>query len=130
VSVEIRFPVELFVEATPVSQQGSSRGKSEWKKLVADTVRLLLQPGYWATAETVHVTIFYFPASRMEGDVDNIVKPILDALDKIVYMSDRQVERVWVQKFEPGRPFSISNPTLCLAEALERESARHLRADR
>jgi crossover junction endodeoxyribonuclease RusA len=70
---------------------------------------------------TVHVTIFYFPASRMEGDVDNIVKPILDALDKIVYMSDRQVERVWVQKFEPGRPFSISNPTLCLAEALERE---------
>jgi crossover junction endodeoxyribonuclease RusA len=73
VSVEIRFPVELFVEATPVSQQGSSRGKSEWKKLVADTVRLLLQPGYWATAETVHVTIFYFPASRMEGDLTPVI---------------------------------------------------------
>jgi crossover junction endodeoxyribonuclease RusA len=30
----------------------------------------------------------------MEGDLDNIVKPILDALSRHVYMDDRQIEPV------------------------------------
>ncbi len=57
----------------------------------------------------------------MQGDIDNIVKPILDALCKHVYDDDRQVERVWVQKFEPGRVFQFSNPTLMLTEAIQGE---------
>lgn len=28
----------------------------------------------------VAATIFYFPSAAMQGDIDNIVKPILDAL--------------------------------------------------
>ncbi len=43
----------------------------------------------------------------MQGDVDNIVKPILDALSKHIYNDDGQVERIWVQKFEPGRIFNL-----------------------
>lgn len=39
----------------------------------------------------------------MQGDVDNIVKPILDGLVGVAYVDDRQVQRVVVQKFEPGQ---------------------------
>lgn len=57
----------------------------------------------------------------MIGDIDNIVKPILDALRPGVYLNDRQVERVWVQKFEPGGLPAFSDPSPRLLEALERE---------
>jgi len=57
----------------------------------------------------------------MTGDVDNIVKAILDALVGVVYLDDSQIERVWVQKFESGRPFLFRDPTEVLAEALERD---------
>jgi hypothetical protein len=57
----------------------------------------------------------------MEGDLDNILKPILDALCNLVYIDDHQVERLLVQKFEPGRLLSLFSPSPTLAEALERE---------
>jgi hypothetical protein len=64
------------------------------------------------------VTLFYFPDTEMRGDLDNIVEPILDALSRHVYNDDRQVERIWVQKFEPGRIFQFARPSEVLSEAL------------
>ena len=57
----------------------------------------------------------------MNGDVDNIVKPILDALMPRIYVNDSQVERVWVQKFESEKSFRIDNPTVKLAAAIDTE---------
>jgi crossover junction endodeoxyribonuclease RusA len=54
------------------------------------------------------------------SDIDNIVKPILDALGKHIYVDDSQVERVVVQKFEPGNVFPFTAPTITLEEALNR----------
>lgn len=119
-SLEVRFPFEFLVEGVPVALGASSRSRDRWKAQVVSVARAQLPEGHWATREPVAVTIFYFPAGRMQGDVDNIVKPILDALCSLLYMDDIQVERVWVQKFEPHRPYVISNPTPCLAEALDR----------
>jgi hypothetical protein len=65
-------------------------------------------------------TLFYFPAEPVEGDVDNIVKLVLDALCRHIYMDDAQVERVVVQKFEPGNVFPFSSPSLGLEAALNR----------
>ena len=41
----------------------------------------------------------------MQGDVDNIVK-LVRALVRHIYLDDRQVERVVVQKFEPEQRVS------------------------
>lgn len=54
----------------------------------------------------------------MAGDLDNIVKLILDALCKHIYVDDDQVERVLVQKFEPGNVFEFRNPTHVFTKAL------------
>jgi hypothetical protein len=80
-----------------------------------------LPEGHFSTKAPISVTLFYFPATEMQGDVDNIVKPILDALSKHIYNDDRQVERVWVQKFEPGRIFQFARPSEVLSEALSGE---------
>jgi crossover junction endodeoxyribonuclease RusA len=70
--------------------------------------------------DRIAVTLFYFPAERVQLDVDNIVKLVLDALCKHIYMDDAQVERVVVQKFEPGNVFPFSSPSTGLEVALNR----------
>jgi crossover junction endodeoxyribonuclease RusA len=80
-----------------------------------------LPEGYWLLTEALAVTIFIFPGAVMPGDVDNRVKPILDAMVHRVYSDDQLVERVVVQKFEPERVFAFQNPSEVLLTALEAE---------
>jgi hypothetical protein len=65
------------------------------------------------------VTLYYFPSTPMQGDIDNIVKPILDAMCRHIYLDDHQVERLLVQKFEPGRVPSFASLTTTLLAAVE-----------
>ena len=76
---------------------------------------------YFLDDRPLAVTIFYFPPTEMQGDIDNIVKPILDGMDKIVYLSDRVIERVTVQKFEPGVGVVFGSLTPALARALDKD---------
>ena len=64
------------------------------------------------------VTLFCMPDGPMQGDVDNIVKLVLDALSKHIYLDDVQIERVVVQKFEPERTFDFGRPSVTLRKAL------------
>jgi crossover junction endodeoxyribonuclease RusA len=114
-SVEIRFPVEFVVEGTPVSLQARGRRRKslrEWQARVQETSRTVLPEGHFASESPIAATLYYFPAAAMQGDIDNIVKPILDALSKHVYLNDHQVHRVLVQKFEPDNVFSFPSPLL------------------
>lgn len=111
-------PIEFTVEGTAVSLQASARTRNTWKAVVRAAGAAARPSGSWALTDRVAVTIFYFPESQMAGDVDNIIKPILDALCNMIYVDDDQVERVLVQKFEPGNIFSFSDPSPLLAAAL------------
>ena len=55
----------------------------------------------------------------MEGDVDNIPKCILDGMCKVVYMDDSDIEKVTVQKFEPGIARTFAHISEMLGLALE-----------
>jgi hypothetical protein len=119
--LEIVFPIEFVVDGTPVSL-GAPRAKTrnEWKERVKAASRTALPEGHWASKGRIAVTLFYFPAEPGGGDVDNIVKLVLDALCKHIYIDDSQVERVLVQKFEPGNIFRFSSPSSGLEMALRR----------
>jgi crossover junction endodeoxyribonuclease RusA len=121
-SIEIQFPLEFIVRGTPVSLQAArAKSKEAWKQRVKQASYDALPEAHLATETPISVTLFYFPATQMQGDIDNIVKPILDALSQHIYNDDRQVERVWVQKFEPGRIFQFAQPSAVLLEALSGE---------
>lgn len=111
-------PIEFLVRGTAISAQASGRSRVAWKEMVKAAGASVVPPGAWALTERVAITIYYFPAGEMFGDIDNIVKPILDAMCQFVYLDDRQVERVVVQKFEPDRVFAFSAPSPALAGAL------------
>ena len=55
----------------------------------------------------------------MQGDLDNIIKLVLDALARHIYVDDSQVERIVVQKFEPGNVFAFAAPSATLDEAMK-----------
>ena len=109
--MELSFPIEFLVHGTPVSLQATNpASKVGWKNRVkAASVAVIPQP-HFASESRISVTLFYLPEAPMEGDIDNIVKLILDALSRHVYIDGGQVERVLVQKFEPGNVFNFLQP--------------------
>lgn len=117
-SVEIEFPLEVWVQGVPVSLQASTQSKDRWKSRIEAAARSELPEGHFLAEEPIKITIYYFADAPMEGDLDNIVKPILDLLNGVVYLDDSQVERILVQKFEPGRLFSFHAPTPTLSDAI------------
>ena len=76
----------------------------------------------WLDERPLALLIHYFPAAPMEGDIDNIIKPIMDALIGVAYPNDRLVERVLVQKLEPEADWTFSQPSEVLAAALDTEA--------
>ena len=123
-SVEIQFPMEMVLEGVPLSLQASAQSRQRWQERIRNAARAELPEFYFAAEAPIKVTIYYFPDTSMEGDIDNIVKPILDSLTRFVYVDDVQVERVWVQKFEPGRLFTFKDPSPRLAAAIDTEGPR------
>ncbi len=119
---ETLFPLEFFIEETPKSLQASTHSKERWKETVRAAARAraretdeigFLDDRYLA------VTIFYFAPEKMQGDIDNIVKPILDGMITVAYKDDQIVERVLAQKFEPDIEHVFRNISVKLAEALD-----------
>lgn len=77
----------------------------------------MLPEGHFATEVPLTVTLFYFTPVPMEGDLDNIVKPILDALERHIYIDDHQIHRIVVQKFE-AETVRFASPSPTLRQAL------------
>ena len=121
-AVEIAFPIEFLVFGTPVSSQAErSKACEQWKERVKKSSKLALPQPHFVSDDRIAVTLYYFPAEPMQGDVDNIVKLVLDAMSRHIYLDDRQVERVVVQKFEPGNSFDFPEPSATMTAALEAE---------
>jgi hypothetical protein len=53
-------------------------------------------------------------------DVDNLPKPISDALRGLVYLDDEQVTDVLCRKRNLNRDFRVENPSSVLADGLSR----------
>lgn len=120
--MEIQYPIEFLVPGTPVSSQGKlPKAKEEWKARVRAASTAVLPAPHFASSHRISATLFYFPDEPMQGDVDNIVKLVLDAMSKHIYIDDAQVERIVVQKFEPGNVFAFGAPSAKLEEALSRQ---------
>ena len=73
-----------------------------------------------ATPTTVDVmlrVVFYFDGET-NLDVDNILKPISDALNGLVYVDDRQVTDVYAARRNLSTPFRVAAVSPVLATGL------------
>ncbi|MDH4412675.1 MAG: RusA family crossover junction endodeoxyribonuclease [Rhizobium sp.] len=123
---DILFPFDFFVLGTPLSLQARSTSLRRWKDTVAQAAAARIRERDIQTfllPSSLAITIYCFPIAPMGGDIDNIVKPILDALIGVVYLDDRMIEMVTVQKFEPEVAWEISSQSQQLALTLDHLSA-------
>lgn len=110
-------PFEFVIGGPPVSQQTRRRTLvKEWTQEVKNVAE-----SSWDTAPPfageVMVTITYF----FEGgslDVDNMPKPILDALKELVYSDDSQVTDLLCRKRNLNGDLRIQNPSSVLLDTL------------
>src|SRR5437660_8445840 len=72
-----------------------------------------------STSVTVTITNYY---SLVPPDVDNIIKPIMDALETVAYLKDEQVRKVMSEKVDLTKASRIENPSAVLAAGLEKYS--------
>jgi crossover junction endodeoxyribonuclease RusA len=123
--VNLPFPIEFLIRDTPRSHQSeNNKGKEIWKRTVGEVAAAhaqTLREFFFIDQRPLAATIFYFPPTRMAGDVDNIVKLIVDGMVPILYPNDRVLERIVVQKFEPGVESIFHSPTPTLSQAIETE---------
>ncbi|HEX8655452.1 MAG TPA: RusA family crossover junction endodeoxyribonuclease [Allosphingosinicella sp.] len=123
---ETLYPLELVLHGTPVGLQSKNAARREaWREQVKEAARARQRETYdlgFLDDRAVAVTIYYFPIAPMEGDLDNIVKLILDGMIGVAYLDDHVVERVTVQKFEPEAGWEFSAVTDQLAAALDAEA--------
>ena len=120
--MEIEFPIEFLVIGTPVSIQAKNAdSRNEWKSRVLNAAQEAVPQPHFSTDSRLAATLYYFPDGEIEGDIDNIVGLTLDALHPHIYMDDRLIDRVVVQKFEPGHIFPFAAPSSALVAALTRE---------
>ena len=110
-------PFEFVISGPPVSQQARRRWLvREWTQNVQAAAKR-----YWDNeppyAREVMVAITYF----FEGvslDVDNVPKPILDALNGLVYADDTQVTDLLCRKRELNGDLRIQNPSPIIVATL------------
>lgn len=116
--MEIAFPIEFVVRGTPVSAQSSANSKNAWMRRVKSASSTALPAPHFVSSEPMAVTLFYFSEEEMPRDVDNIIKPILDALNQHVYRDNSQVDRIVKQRFTSDRLYRFGNPTDVVTAAI------------
>src|SRR4026209_2153451 len=106
--------IEFAVMGTPLSQQASSGRKAAWKSQVAGEATGASTFGYICP---LRVTLAYF-CPVLGVDIDNIVKPILDAMKGILYQDDRRIVQVHSLAIEFADAARIANVTTAIAAGL------------
>lgn len=114
--------LEFVVEGPPISnQQSTAKGKANlmaWRADVAGEAQ-----SKWTATPMIcllkAVIINFHDGIKPSLDVDNMSKPILDSLQKLVFDDDRQIRQAEIVHVEIGGAFAIRGASKILVDALQ-----------
>lgn len=72
------------------------------------------------SGDPLRFTLIWFASDETSGDLDNVIKPILDAAIHVIMLDDRQVHSINAEIYPPSRPETFRAVSAGLVEALER----------
>lgn len=116
--------LEFAVLGPPISnQQNRARGKANlaaWRATVAGEARK-----QWTkpliVGELKAIIINFHQGNKPSLDVDNLSKPVLDAMQQIVYDDDRQIRQAEISHQKMGALYSIAGVSKLLVNMLQSE---------
>lgn len=113
-------PFEFVVDGPPVSYQARRRERvRQWTQNVRIIAERHWNSGDLPYPDAVMVSITYF-YDNLPMDVDNIPKPISDALNGLAYFDDGQITDILCRKRELSGVVRIENASTMLQEAFNR----------
>jgi crossover junction endodeoxyribonuclease RusA len=113
-------PIEFIIEGPPVSLQTKNRRRlRQWKADLAAAAASRIPPGSAPTQIEVEIKITYFYEGSTP-DIDNIIKPIQDALVGLVYIDDDQVAETGSRKKEINGAYKIRGASSVIVEGFVR----------
>ena len=113
-------PFEFVVEGPPVSQQTRRRARRRaWIEVIRKAITERWPAGEPPALGAIRVSITYVFAD-VAVDLDNLAKPVLDALKGLVNEDDGQVTDIAMRKRDMTRDLRILTPSPVLLDALRR----------
>jgi hypothetical protein len=105
--------LEFIVFGTPITSRGDARNR--WQERVRQAGKAAATGPAPSATDAFVLRVAYFHVDAAAGDLDNIVKPIQDALKGIAYADDSQVVDLVASMRRKGstdlRPMTLT-PTL------------------
>ena len=111
-------PFDFIADGVALSLR--AEGRNNWRDCVKNFAKQRW-PAQPPVAEEVMVTVTCFHDHR-HFDLDNILKPILDAMNKLIYVDDVQITDLHCRKRDLNADLEVRNPSPALREALARLS--------
>ncbi|MFF6808009.1 RusA family crossover junction endodeoxyribonuclease [Streptomyces sp. NPDC012616] len=108
-------PWECVILGVPASLQGSSSRRRAWKADVSAAARKVWPAAVAPLTSSLSVTITFFHQGS-PLDVDNMLKPIQDALCGIAFVDDAQVTDVHGSLRDVNGAFKVCGLSAALAE--------------
>jgi|SRR5580693_1183350 crossover junction endodeoxyribonuclease RusA len=111
-------PFEFIVGGPPISHQSRNRARLQlWRETAAAAARARWPQAEQAVNAPIRIVVTYYhdgPAIRMDND--NLVKPIQDALNGMVYVDDRLISDLAVRKTDLNGAFRVRGMSAVLAD--------------
>ncbi len=115
--------LDFVVAGIPASLQASARSKDGWKQRVEEAARAKIREEDQILGECRGILV-YFHFGETHLDVDNVIKPIADALTGIAYGDDCNVTEWIARKTDLGRTELVDPPAALVDGLAERVVAR------
>lgn len=112
-------PFEFLIRGRPVSQQTRRQGLlREWKDFVRQAAIRYWTSSHLPADGPVCITLIYL-YKDIALDVDNVIKPIQDALVGLAFANDSIVTDVIIRRRKLGADFKLIGASSVLIEGLE-----------
>lgn len=114
------FPIEFIFNGPPLSLQSKNKAKKRnYMIMIAREATNSLPLEFTPTTDEVEIIITYYYESQA-GDVDNIIKPIQDALNGVIYVDDAQVVDSRSRRKDINGSYKIRNVSAKILEGFSR----------
>jgi Holliday junction resolvase RusA-like endonuclease len=110
--------LEFVVPGSPISNQSTGPNLDNWRATVETEAK-----NHWKnpvlTGKLKAVIINFHLGDKPSVDVDNMSKPILDSMQKIVYDDDRQIRQAELTHVRIDTPFVIVGVSKTIVAAIQ-----------
>lgn len=112
-------PLQFIVIGTPVSHQARNRKVlRSWRADVAQATRAAVEAGAAPVEDDVEIEVVYYHDEEAPNlpDEDNMLKPVQDALQGIVYVDDSQISDGTCRRRNLDSSFEVRRMSRVLAD--------------